>query len=376
MAAAFGLVLVVAGALLTGCAAPKEWTAVIAMTATSAEPVPGLAEPLRLALEDAASASEQAGVPDVRLVLLDAEPVDIDLTPIRDGEVEFDPMVRPQMIDDALAALSEELGRRVALRPELDVLDTLRAAARAGGDGPIYLITSGISTVDPVNFAALGWDFDPQAVAADLADRGLLPSLDGRSVTFVGLGVSAGSQPPLAEPEEDKVRELWLAVCRAAGAADCAAVDGVLATGSTAPGSRQPVTVVPVPHHGTTRGPESVDLAGAVLFDGDSAILRPAADAVLRGLVAHLAQCGEGARVDVTGHVADVVRGVPENGPLSDERARAVANRLLQLGLPESAISRVVGVGDSQTVIDNWTGDVFDEAKAARNRRVTLTYTC
>jgi acetyl esterase/lipase len=67
-----------------------------------------------------------------------------------------------------------------------------------------------------------------------------------------------------------------------------------------------------------------------------------------------------------------VYRGTPRRQSIET----AFAARLRQLGVPASAIGQVVGAGDSQPVVDNWTDGRFDEAKATRNRRVTLTITC
>jgi outer membrane protein OmpA-like peptidoglycan-associated protein len=355
---------------VAGCGQPpKDVTAVVGVTATSAEPAPALSTALLQTLRSEADHSQQAGVPDVRIVRLGAAPLDIDLTPMRGEEVENDSAQRAKLIGAAFTSLSGRLAGLTASREQLDDLDTLRAAAEAGS-GLIYLLTSGVSTVDPVNLAALGWAFNPKAVAADLRQRGLLPHLDGRSVTFVGLGRVAGAQPALAQPEEDQVKALWLAICQSAGAAHCAVDDSSQA--AAAPTATWLVSVVPVPRHGTT----SVDLPTDVLFGPDSAVLLPQADVPLRGLADQLIACGAGARVDLVGHVADVVRGIPDNGPLSGERAEAVAQRLRQLGVPASAIGSVSGAGDSQPLVDNWTGGRFDEAKAARNRRVTLTITC
>ncbi|MBL7487433.1 hypothetical protein I6A60_24745 [Frankia sp. AgB1.9] len=290
-------------ALLDGCGRPpKDVTAVVGVTATSAEPAPALSDALAATLRAEADRSQKPGVPDARLVQLGRAPADVDLTPMRGGDVENDSTERVKLIDAAFGKLSAGLASRAATREQLDVLDTLRAVAEAGS-GPIYLLTSGVSTVDPVNLASLGWTFDAKAVAADLRRRDLLPHLGGRSVTFVGLGRVAGAQPALDQPEEVQVKALWLAICEAAGAAHCAVDDSSVVT--AAPVATDVVSVVPVPRrHGTmTVAPPS-----DVLFGPDSAVLLPGADVPLCGLADQLIACDAGARVDNTGHVADVVQ--------------------------------------------------------------------
>lgn len=103
-----------------------------------------------------------------------------------------------------------------------------------------------------------------------------------------------------------------------------------------------------------------------ILFDVDSAVLTASAIPSLRGIVADITRAGLDGTVQVEGYTDDVG---PEgyNLGLSDARAQAVADWLVQYGhLTESRI-QVVGLGEGYPVAPNDT----DEHRRA-NRRVVI----
>jgi outer membrane protein OmpA-like peptidoglycan-associated protein len=120
------------------------------------------------------------------------------------------------------------------------------------------------------------------------------------------------------------------------------------------------VTAVPVP------GGVAVRVSETVLFDGNSARLRPGAVQLIKSIAAQLRRARP-SKVDVLGHTADV--GPGDGSELSQRRADAVADVLLDAlaGLPLTVKAK--GLGESQPVAPNDT-----EQNRSRNRRVEIIY--
>lgn len=110
-----------------------------------------------------------------------------------------------------------------------------------------------------------------------------------------------------------------------------------------------------------------------MLFEPDTAVLRPGTDTALSGLATQLAQCPTGARVAVIGHTADVNPDQIDGQELSDQRARLCRDRLVALGVPASVFTDVRGVADTQPRVADIVDGVFTESLAALNRRVDIT---
>ncbi len=110
-----------------------------------------------------------------------------------------------------------------------------------------------------------------------------------------------------------------------------------------------------------------VTLSAGVLFDRDSARLRPVADSRLRDVAATLRRRGPGS-VRVVGYTDDL--GSARHGlVLSRARARAVA-RVLRPLLPLPGYRfDVLGKGEADPAVPN-----VSEAQRRLNRRVELTY--
>lgn len=114
-----------------------------------------------------------------------------------------------------------------------------------------------------------------------------------------------------------------------------------------------------------------VALSDRFLFDFDSAQLRPTASASLDTIVALLLD-GDSS-VDVIGHT-DSLGGDAVNLPLSQERADAVADYLVENGIDEERIT-TDGVGSSEPVADNTYPDGRDNPEGRQqNRRVEIRY--
>ena len=113
-----------------------------------------------------------------------------------------------------------------------------------------------------------------------------------------------------------------------------------------------------------------VEIPDTVLFDFDSADLRPEASEVLDGIVEVL-ELLENAPAIVKGHT-DNVGDDDYNLQLSKERAEAVADHLIDAGIDPGLLT-TEGLGPNDPVADNTLEDGSDNPEGrARNRRVEV----
>lgn len=360
---------------VTGCGPNPQRIVAVVVTATSAEPAPVLPPPVRLLLEKVASDADRVDGALVRLIVSgDAgipQQTEHDLTPYRrEGQVEHSSR-KHELIADRIDELERSVADAAATGDGLELLGLLDQAA-AGDPERIVVLSSGLSTVDPVDWRVLGWEADPALVAGQLAERRLLPDLGGQRIEFHGIGRVAGSQPVLPPPARALVADLWAEVCHTAGGERCdIAGDG---SAIRPPVATRPVPVVEVSPGVTPRPGCSTRQAldnSTLGFRANSAELHADADVTLLPYAELLSTC---AVAEIVGHVADV--GPGDGAELSLRRAAAVAERLRHLGACPAAITGVTGHGDSEPVEPNWNPDgSFSEPRAARNRRVELLLT-
>jgi outer membrane protein OmpA-like peptidoglycan-associated protein len=319
----------------------------VVATATANEPAPHLPDGVIARL--AALADRW---PDAEAVVAGPHGVvrTVDLAPRRaDGRPEHGSR-RPVLMQQNLQTLQTTLGALASDEHDLDLVDLLGAAVRSRPDiTDVVVISSGVTTAGGIDVRASGWDADPRQVVRFAAEHDALPELAGRTVTFAGLGVVAGAQPGLFEPQRRRLESYWVEACRTAGANGCAVVSGAAtgraslatATVPVVPVGRVPVFVAP-PDAPASR-PAQATLPDA-LFEFDSAELARGAVDELENVAT--AVRGGGFRVNVVGHSDDVPGPTPGyNLDLSRRRAQAVADALVGLGVPRSAIARVQGVG-------------------------------
>jgi len=358
---------------LAGCSLESPEPLVVGFTATSAEPRPSLGAGAADAVSAHALAAHQPAEGSVDVVVQGTPSSTAhDLTPMLTADrVQQVPDKREAAVADALDGLDADVAGLTAGGEGLDLLSVLASAAALHDGGSVVVVSSGVQTADPLDLRQLGWSFDPAAVASTLADQGALPDLSGHDVTFVGLGRTAGTQPAPSISSTTRLTELWLAICDAAGATSC--TDGGAGASAEAPAASSAVPVVPVTSDATPCTAPLV-LSAAVLFGGDSAALGSSADAALQGVADELGRCPAGVAADVTGHAADTRAGVVDGEQLSLERAQAVHDALVALGVPAGALGEVAGRGDADPVVDDLPGGVFDEQLAAQNRRVEITF--
>jgi outer membrane protein OmpA-like peptidoglycan-associated protein len=318
----------------------------VVATATANEPAPHVPDAVEARLRASADQWEDA----VAVVVGPHGATSVPLAPHRaDGRPEYGSR-RGSLIEENLQRMRSALAAFASDQNQLDLVDTLGAAVRAHPEiQDVVVVSSAVTTAGGIDVLATGWDADPRQVVQFAMQHETLPDLSGRRVTFAGLGVVAGVQPQLFEPQRHRLEAYWREACRAAGATECAIVGG--AATNTPSGSRAHVPVVPVgqvpaftapPDAPASRAPQAT-LPDA-LFEFDSARLAPGAVEELRAVATAIGDGG--LRVAVVGHSDDVPGPTPDyNLDLSRRRAQAVADALVALGVPRSAIARVDGVG-------------------------------
>ncbi len=374
--AMFGLVFVsLVLILVPACGHPKSPSTppvTLIITGSSAEPVPSLPDSVRSVLTDHAHQAKKPGDAVVQLISSASGPiVSKDLTPLRgNGDVQHAPVAADRQIQHAVDQVATEVAGTTATSPGLDLLPLLDRASTVPSSR-IDVISSGVSTENPIDLRQLGWSFTPDRIIDSIARQGELPDLSGDHLTFHSLGITAGSQPRLPSHFRSTIEQFWLRLCQRAKAASCVVAHDDIATAS--PSALLPVPVVPIPASETEGScPVWSSLGDDVLhFPPNSAVLPVEADGVLQPVVASIQRCN--LVVDIAGFIADTGSGGDANN-LSGQRAHAVADRLLSLGLSPNQLGNVVGHGTADPVISNFTGSVFDEAKATLNRRVELAF--
>jgi outer membrane protein OmpA-like peptidoglycan-associated protein len=275
-----------------------------------------------------------------------------------------------EMVSQALAAAE-------AKTPETDLLAALdqgaRSIADADGAHTVVVVDSGLSTVAPLDFTQPGMlDADPAELVASLQAAGELPDLSGDDVVFQGLGDTADPQPDLSRGQRQNLIEIWTAIANAAGAS-IVDVEQAPLTGDSADGLPD-VTPVPLPPVMTcTAG--TVTLAGGdVAFQPDSAVFldRSAASDVVRPIAQQLIDGGITATVTgMTARVGDT----DGQRQLSEQRAQAVADLLIGLGVPADRLA-VIGLGSDFPgyVQDHDAAGNLVPAAAVANRKVEISF--
>lgn len=342
----------------------------IAESATANEPEPVLPPDIMQKLRSAGDTSERA---TAFVVPPGGQADDISLTPrLANGQADYGP-TRPAVLNANVGAVQRAVEHGVADGP-FDLLAIIIEAVRvAPAPATLIVLSSGLSTAGGFDLRHVGWSASPRSVAAQLQARGLLPSLVGYRLIFVGLGLVSGQQPALPLPQQTVLIHYWLAICRAAGADSCSVDESARRDPPSRSTVRDPIVWVPAVTsvHGPG-GVTIVNLPDALLFAFNSAKLLPYADAVLRPLV--LQAVRHHLLVSIIGHASPDGGSYAYNLSLSSHRARSVGNRIVKLGLPPTQITQIVGVGTAGQRPNACLVDGrFDEAICAQKRRVVIT---
>jgi outer membrane protein OmpA-like peptidoglycan-associated protein len=258
---------------------------------------------------------------------------------------------------------------------QTDLLAALDLGARslsaAGGAHTIVVLDSGLSTVAPLDFTQAGLlDADPTELADSLQAAGELPDLAGADVVFQGLGDTAAPQPAVGRAQRANLVAIWTAVATAAGAGSVTVEESPLSTEPA--GGLPPVTPVPV-SPGLRCSASTVTLTGGdVAFRADSAsFVDPAAAADTLAPIAKQMVDGK-LTAGVSGMTA-AVGDLAGQQTLSRQRAQAVADLLVRLGVPADGMT-VAGLGSEFPgyVEDHDAAGTLVPDRAAANRKVVI----
>lgn len=370
---AFLALITVLTAMLTGCVPQSPGAFTIAATASSADPAVELTADLRTQAREHAAAALRPGDGMVGIVVQGRIGVyeRVDLTPMRGKEVEADPTKAAKRLDQLWPFLSQALNATHSATDGVDTLGVLAEALQVTPTGTVAVISSGISTVDPVDLRKGGdWMLDPEGFA-DVIAREHLPNAQGRRIVFVGLGYPApGSRQPVpGTAAREALVRLWTRVCQRTEALSCQVLPGPAGTAPSTATSTVPVVTF---NRVDTECVGTIEIPSEVTFRPESAILTAVADLVLAPLARSLSRCPADRVVNAVGHTAEVP-GAGNGMALSQQRAVAVLQRLGALGVPASALGTATGVGHSAPRVDNTPNGVYDEALARLNRYVEIT---
>lgn len=283
----------------------------------------------------------------------------------------------PLYQQDQISQLKNKIAKTRAESPEVDLLAAITLAGRSVGDaaGPktIVVIDSGLQTTGALRFqdqeGAL-LNADPDEVVEQLRRTRQLPNLSGMRVVFTGLGDTAAPQRPLPVPARATLVALWTKIVEAAGGK--AEVKQAPLPETRTLGNLPPVTVVPVAQRSIGPLPAVTVLRdGTVGFVPGQAVFRDPDQA--RAVLADYAKAIEnGRRATLTGTTAS--DGTPQYRlQLSEKRANAVRDLLIDLGAPAGAItSRGVGSDFPGYVPDRDPQGNLNPIPAAQNRQVII----
>jgi len=250
-------------------------------------------------------------------------------------------------LNDILAGTSNPQTDIRAQVPQANVLEALAVAAdnlEAAGGGNLIMVDSGLQTTDPLNFTTGLLADDPQTIVSYLKSAGELPDLKGLRVQFSGLGWTAAPQQSLDLPDRNNVTGIWQDIALAAGAS-CVEIDTTTPSNRTSLSGLPPVSVVTPPAQGeapTSCSTTDLNDSNNVGFEFDSTTFRDpsGAQATLQKLANVIISTSES--VTLTGATSSEGSDA-YNMQLSLERAEAVKNLLVQMGVPAR---RITTVGD------------------------------
>ena len=287
----------------------------------------------------------------------------LDLTPRSDRGAEIKPTeLRANQITTDQADLLMRLNSFDAdgHRSTLAVLQAVMP-----GPGPVLVVGSGLDTVDPLRFDALGFDAPISEVVENLAANNELPKgLAGRDVWLV-FTPTAGDQAPLRSPHREYRAKLFEAIVVAGGGK----VHWAGESGAAPAGSGGTAAVVPVPPAPETFTPKTEKvpttqvpghtvqrcvLPAGVLFHGDKPDLLDEATAK-----AMVRTCLNGAgtltKVELIGHTARTSTTTAPDNPdamaLSKGRAERVAQLVIKMGIHPDKVS-ATGVGATKPLVN------------------------
>lgn len=327
--------------------------------------------PPAVLLEAIDAARSQGGTPTLEVWLIGSDAVGADLTmPLDfpgDGQA-----LRLRKRQNAVACAGAFVTRAEAAVTHSPILARIHAAV---SNRPAFLVvdTNGLSNTAPLPLQELG----PSSNWSSVLDQLPPTDLTGTRTAFVNLGATRSALLPAGS--RASLGLFWFEWCRRARAAACQ-VDTRIATlpeGSepVVSGKADPRVAGDWFDHGLIPACSAQrDIAGRVLFDGDSAVLRPQSSATVTEL-ADLLLANPVLHLELIGHTA-TAGALAHRQSLSQARAAALRTAIVARGVPGARVS-ARGVGSTQPILDDRdaAGELI-EAKAQANRRVTAHLSC
>gem|GEM_PF-6485752 len=265
------------------------------------------------------------------IVVADGSPavsadIPLDVWPDRD----VDKKLREKR-DDLRLALNEAKARA----EETDLSEAIaiaQTAFRPGATHTLVILSSGLQTAGAMDMTEGRLYAEPSTLVANASEHAPLPSLAGVSVHMPQIGVTVAPQPDLDQGAKVAVAGIWTAYFAEAGATEVdLTVKNLMARAFETTGLPQvtPVDIVR-PKPIAASGCRQVVGDGTIGFEAGSARIRDeeAARAVLSSVVAALASCPGGFRVDGS---ASSEGDPAANAVLSADRANAVAALLADI---------------------------------------------
>jgi outer membrane protein OmpA-like peptidoglycan-associated protein len=361
------ILAIAVGAALSGCQSLQRPPALtLALTATSADPAAELG-PLSSVVTEHAAAALLPG--DGKIIVVTPDRTDsVDLTPMRGQDVESVQVKAEKLIASNITALDSLMSGAAATTDGLDVIGTLdRALERTPAGGRVIFVSSGYSTVAPLELNMAGdWINRPDDFVNSVS-RANLPNAESKHITFAGLGYPnpASDQEQAGPAARTALTRIMLGLCAKMGAASCNTISGPVGQDPAVAANKVPRLILDqIATHCV--GQTSIDTS--IAFAPYSAELLPAADSILAPIAHALARCAGGFAINATGHSAVVPGKVVDTG-LERDRAQAVLRHLVTLGAPEGVIGTAKAGGQ---LVDNVPGGTFHEFLAAKNRTVVL----
>ncbi|MET0692772.1 MAG: OmpA family protein [Propionibacteriaceae bacterium] len=249
-------------------------------------------------------------------------------------------------------------------RSALAGLDKVKSPAST----PVWVFSPLLDTKAPLDFNELAFDESPETIVKAVKKADKLPSLKGRSVTFVVTPV-AGQQKKLSNLQVGYQRAVWEGLAKAAGAKK---VTFFVGTGTTPGTGTIPAIAIPDPNDKINSEKKDAKtttctLPSPALFVSDQATLIDK-KATLKALKECLGDLDSSTTITVEGHTSGYSGSDNDfTKSLSVRRATEVAALLRELDVPAKNITKVTGYGSSKPLVK--------PSNNPKNRAVVVTFT-
>ena len=318
----------------------------------------------------------------VDVVLVQGQPQISGSYQINDPHENINSAKHRQIAQQSSSDIIKKISALKATTPEADTLYAINLAAdqlvtvSSERKKELIIIDSGLSTAGLMDFSRENLiNNTPEYIVSQLAELHALPDLTGITVTWIGLGQTAGEQEKLPSSYKYKLETLWQAILNASGASVNFSTVQLLSEETNC--EMPPVSAVPIAEDNLNLQSDNLPSVvgfnenSSVKFVGDKAeFIDPvSAENTLKPVAEYLIATGE--QRYIVGMTA--THGDPlQRQKLSLERSEACKHILVQYGVaPEQLIP--IGLGYKQNslrVCDTDKNGNLIESQAKINRAV------